>query len=159
TLASPISPLQMNGNTNKSEEKQEPIQLSAPEPMDQSAQFFDPQNTRARQIREQVAHEALDELLKYVLEDGGSVGILDATNHTRERRMSLVKHIRDRDENINILFLESRCQDRNLLEANMRLKLSGPDYKGKDPFAALKDFQQRVEQYEKSYQKLDEFEE
>ncbi|KIW99457.1 uncharacterized protein Z518_11196 [Rhinocladiella mackenziei CBS 650.93] len=158
TSASPISPLQMNGSA-RSGDKLEPIRLPAPEPMDQSAQFFDPQNLRGKQLREQVAHEALDELLKYVLEDGGSVGILDATNHTRERRMSLIKHIRERDENINVLFLESRCQDRNLLEANMRLKLSGPDYKGKDPVAALQDFQQRVRQYEKSYQQLDEFEE
>ncbi|KAH0828480.1 hypothetical protein AYO21_00386 [Fonsecaea monophora] len=157
--SSPVSPLQMNGSTKFEDDKKDPIQLSGPEPMDQSAQFFDPNNTRAKQLREQVAHAALDELLKYVLEDGGSVGILDATNHTRERRLSLVRHIRERDENINILFVESRCQDQNLLEANMRLKLSGPDYKGKDPVTAFLDFQQRVQQYEKSYQKLDEFEE
>ncbi|EXJ65825.1 6-phosphofructo-2-kinase [Cladophialophora psammophila CBS 110553] len=158
-VTSPISPLQMNGPSKSEEDKKDAIPMSAPEPMDQSAQFFDPNNIRAKQLREQVAHAALDELLKYVLEDGGSVGILDATNHTRERRLSLVRHIRERDENINILFVESRCQDKNLLEANMRLKLSGPDYKGKDPVAAFKDFQQRVQQYEKSYQKLDEFEE
>ena len=156
--STPISPLQMNGFT-KIEEEKEPIQLSAPAPIDQSAQFFDPNNVKARQIREQVAHQALDELMKYVLEEGGSVGILDATNHTRDRRLSLVKHIRGRDENINILFVESRCQDQNLLEANMRLKLSGPDYKGKDPISSFNDFQERVQQYERSYQKLDEFEE
>ncbi|EXJ80069.1 6-phosphofructo-2-kinase [Capronia epimyces CBS 606.96] len=142
-----------------SEENREPVTMSASAPIDQSARFFDPQNVRAKQIREQVAHQALDELLKYVLEEGGSVGILDATNHTQERRMSLIQHIRQRDENINVLFIESRCQDQNLLEANMRLKLSGPDYRGKDPLAALKDFEERVRQYEKSYQKLDEFEE
>ncbi|KAK6380705.1 6-phosphofructo-2-kinase [Exophiala oligosperma] len=155
---SPTSPPPTNG-TLSPESNPEPIQLPAPEPMDQSASFFDPQNTTGKRLREQVAHETLDELLKYVLEDGGSVGILDATNHTQERRLSLIKHIRDRDENINVLFLESRCQDKNLLEANMRLKLSGPDYRGKDPVSALRDFQQRVEQYEKSYQKLDDFEE
>ena len=157
--SSPISPLQTNGTTKIGEEKEDPIQLSAPDPIDQSAQFFDPNNVKAKQIREQVAHQALDELLKYVLEDGGSVGILDATNHTRDRRFSLVTHIRERDKNINILFVESRCQDQNLLEANMRLKLSGPDYKGKDPLVSFRDFQERVQQYERSYQKLDEFEE
>jgi 6-phosphofructo-2-kinase len=159
TTSSPtMCPIQMNGSANI-DAAQDPIQLSAPEPIDQSAGFFDPNNVKARQIREQVAHQALDELLKYVLEDGGSVGILDATNHTRERRLSLVTHIRQRDENINILFVESRCQDQNLLQANMRLKLSGPDYKGKDPVASYKDFQARVEQYERSYQNLDDFEE
>lgn len=158
TSPSPLNPSRSNSEAIF-EPQHDPILLSAPEPMDQSAQFFDPQNVRAKQLREQVAHEALDELMKYVLEDGGSVGILDATNHTRERRISLMKHIRERDANINVLFLESRCEDLNLLEANMRLKLSGPDYRGKDPVAALKDFQKRVTQYEKSYEKLDEFEE
>ncbi|KAL6251938.1 6-phosphofructo-2-kinase [Rhinocladiella similis] len=155
---SPDGPPHTNG-VESPENNHEPNPLPGPEPMDQSASFFDPQNTRGKQLREQVAHETLDELLKYVLEDGGSVGILDATNHTQERRLSLIRHIRDRDENINVLFLESRCQDKNLLEANMRLKLSGPDYRGKDPVAALRDFQERVGQYEKSYQKLDDFEE
>lgn len=161
--SSPDNPLQINGSVDEQKPEVPPqkasILLSGPEPMDQTAQFFDPQNVKAKQLREQVAHAALDELLKYVLEEGGSVGILDATNHTRDRRLSLVKHIRDRDENINILFVESRCQDKNLLEANMRLKLSGPDYKGKDPVVAFQDFQARVQQYEKSYQKVDEFEE
>jgi len=41
----------------------------------------------------------------------------------------------------------------------MRLKLSGPDYKGKDPVKSLKDFQARVEQYEKKYEPLGDFEE
>ncbi|EHY61305.1 6-phosphofructo-2-kinase [Exophiala dermatitidis] len=158
TSPTPLSPPPTNAST-ESGKNGDPILLPAPEPIDQSARFFDPENTRAKQLREQVAHQALDELLKYVLEDGGSVGILDATNHTQERRMSLIQHIRQRDENINVLFLESRCQDQNLLEANMRLKLSGPDYRGKDPVVALQDFQERVRQYEKSYQKLDEFEE
>jgi 6-phosphofructo-2-kinase len=157
--ATPISPLQMNGFTRAEEQQKEAVPLSGPEPIDQSAQFFDPNNVRAKQIREQVAHQALDELLKYVLEDGGSIGILDATNHTRDRRISLVKHIRERDENINILFVESRCQDQKLLEANMRLKLSGPDYKGKDPVSSFKDFEERVQQYERSYQPLDEWDE
>lgn len=149
-------PATMNGHSRSSSNA---ISLEAPESMDQSARFFDPQNEKARRLREQVAHETLDDLLKYVIEDGGSVGILDATNHTRERRTSLMRHIRERDSTINVLFLESRCQDRKLLEANMRLKLSGPDYKGKDPVKSLKDFQERVEQYEKSYQPLDEYEE
>ena len=71
-------------------------QLSAPEPLEQTAEFFDPQNTRAAQIREQVAQETLDELLDFILEQGGSVGIFDATNSTLERRKSIMKRIRER---------------------------------------------------------------
>ncbi|KAJ5169053.1 6-phosphofructo-2-kinase 1 [Penicillium canariense] len=133
---------------------------ASPEPMDQTANFFDPQNQRAVKLREQVALDTLDELLEYILEDGGSVGILDATNSTMERRKAVVDHIRARaGPELGILFLESSCVDQNLLEANMRLKLSGPDYKGQDPMTALEDFKKRVALYEKSYVPLGEYEE
>lgn len=155
----PISPLNMNGHLRQNAKPQQPIPLPPPEKLEQDSKFFDPANEEAKKIREQVAHDTLDELLQYVLYEGGSVGILDATNHTRERRMALIKHLKSRDVDINVLFLESRCKDRSLLQANMRLKLSGPDYKGKDPVKSLKDFQERVEQYEKKYEPLGEYEE
>ena len=46
-----------------------------------------------------------------------------------------------------------------LLESNMRLKLSGPDYKDQDPVVALADFKKRVSLYEKKYVPLGEHEE
>jgi 6-phosphofructo-2-kinase len=146
-------PAQSTGNN-------ESIREASPEPMDQSANFFDPQNQRAVKLREQVALDTLDELLEYILEEGGSVGILDATNSTMERRKAIVDHIRKRaGPELGILFLESSCVDKNLLEANMRLKLSGPDYKGQDPVTALEDFKKRVALYENSYVPLGEYEE
>jgi 6-phosphofructo-2-kinase len=134
--------------------------LPAPEQMEQDASFFDPENAKALQIREQVALETLDELLDYVLNQGGSVGILDATNSTLERRKTIMNHIRERaGTELNVLFLESLCVDENLLESNMRLKLSGPDYKDKDPTEALADFKKRVKMYEKKYVPLGDYEE
>lgn len=156
--SAPISPLQMSGPVADFE-RNRPSTPPSPDRMDQSASFFDPENIKAKELREKVAHDTLDDLLKYVLEDGGSVGIFDATNHTQERRQALIDHIRRRDPTINLLFLESRCQDQGLLEANMRLKLSGPDYKDKDPNKSLADFQSRVAQYEKLYQPLGDYEE
>lgn len=41
----------------------------------------------------------------------------------------------------------------------MRLKLSGPDYKGKDPVKSLEDFKKRVEAYETAYVTLGRYEE
>jgi hypothetical protein len=41
-----------------------------------------------------------------------------------------------------------------VLEANMRLKLSGPDYKNVDPEEALEDFRRRVANYEKAYEPI-----
>ncbi|KAJ6010578.1 6-phosphofructo-2-kinase 1 [Penicillium sp. IBT 35674x] len=138
----------------------EAIKEAPLEPMDQTANFFDPQNQDAVKLRERVALDTLDELLDYILDEGGSVGILDATNSTMERRKAIVDHIRKRaGPELNILFLESSCVDPTLLEANMRLKLSGPDYKGQDPEKALVDFKKRVALYEKSYIPLGEYEE
>ncbi|PGH32997.1 6-phosphofructo-2-kinase [[Emmonsia] crescens] len=128
--------------------------------IDQSAQFFDPANERAVQLREQVALLTLDELLDYILEQGGSIGILDATNSTLKRRKAIMDHIRTRaGPELNVLFLESQCLDKELLESNMRLKLSGPDYRDQDPTLALEDFKKRVALYEKSYVSLGEYEE
>ena len=126
----------------------------------QSADFFNPQNQSAVKIREQVALDTLDELLDYVMGRGGSIGILDATNSTIARRQTVVDRIRERaGPDLGVLFLESRCVDETLLEANMRLKLSGPDYKDQDPTQALVDFKQRVSLYEQSYVPLGEYEE
>ncbi|KAL1306370.1 hypothetical protein AAFC00_005082 [Neodothiora populina] len=136
--------------------------VSTPDPdsMDQSANFFDPSNKRAALIREQCAMDTLDELLDFILEGDGSVGILDATNSTLERRKVIMKRIREKaGTELNVLFLESRCVDENLLESNMRLKLSGPDYKDKDPVKSLEDFKQRVAIYEKNYVPLGDYEE
>ncbi|KAI9742474.1 MAG: hypothetical protein M1818_004008 [Claussenomyces sp. TS43310] len=134
-------------------------ELPGPEAMDQNAQFFDPSNQRASRVREQVALSTLDELLDYLLLQNGSVGILDATNSTIERRQLLFNRIKDREPKLGILFIESICEDKDLLEANMRLKLSGPDYKDKDPVKSLEDFKKRVEAYESAYVAIGEYEE
>ncbi|KAJ5888825.1 hypothetical protein N7495_008866 [Penicillium taxi] len=156
------SSVPQNGSTNEQSAIQDEgiAKEASYEPMDQSANFFDPQNQRAVKLREQVALDTLDELLEYIMEEGGAVGILDATNSTMERRKAIVDHIRKRvGPELGILFLESRCVDNDLLEANMRLKLSGPDYRGQDPAGALEDFKKRVALYEKSYVPLGEYEE
>lgn len=165
----PDASISQNGSTvvpsidagpGQSTQDEEAVREASPEPMDQTANFFDPQNQRAVKLREQVALDTLDELLEYILEEGGAVGILDATNSTMERRKAIVDHVRKRaGPELGILFLESSCVDQDLLEANMRLKLSGPDYKGKDPTEALEDFKKRVALYERSYVPLGEYEE
>ena len=135
-----------------------------PEPdidaMEHSASFFDPNNEKAATIREQVAMETLDDLLDFVLDQGGSVGIFDATNSTLERRKAIVDKVRSRaGPDLGVLFLESLCIDETLLEANMRLKLSGPDYKDTDPVVALEDFKKRVVMYQQRYTSLGDYEE
>lgn len=88
--------------------------LPSADTMEQSAEFFDPKNKQASQIREQVAMSTLDELLDFLIDGGGSVGILDATNSTLERRQVLFKHIKEREPKLGILFIESVCEDQKV---------------------------------------------
>lgn len=82
--------------------------------MDQSADFFNPLNSKASLIREQVAMATLDELLDFLLLGNGAVGILDATNSTIERRSILFKHVKAREPKLGILFIESVCEDESV---------------------------------------------
>ena len=100
--------------TTRMKSSLEPAVQPRSESMDQSAGFFDPNNTRASKIREQVAMETLDELLVFLLEQGGSVGILDATNSTIQRRQTLFDHIKEKEPKIGILFIESVCEDKKV---------------------------------------------
>lgn len=109
-----------NQDSASPERPKEPLQPMAPaEPFDQSAEFFDPSNARASQVREQVAIATLDELLDYLLLHGGSAGILDATNSTLERRKMLFKRVKERDSKLGILFIESICEDQGVRIPNL----------------------------------------
>ncbi|KAK6459417.1 6-phosphofructo-2-kinase-domain-containing protein [Scheffersomyces xylosifermentans] len=129
-------------------------------PSQHNADFFSPDNKASTQLREKWAMDTLDQLLDYIIEGPGSVGIFDATNSTKSRRSHVLKRIQQRSNGeLKVLFLESICSDPAILESNIRLKLSGPDYRDMDPEVALKDFVGRLHNYEKAYETIDEVEE
>jgi len=150
-----------NGGKSVPEQTKPPLpSTESVEHMEQTASFFDPNNEKAAHIRDEIAMATLDELLDYILDQGGSVGIFDATNSTLERRKLIMDKVRERaGPELGVLFLESLCIDENLLESNMRLKLSGPDYRDQDPVVALDDFKKRVALYEQKYVPLGDYEE
>lgn len=77
-----------------------------------TASFFDPNDCRASRIREVAAMATLEELLDFLLIDGGSVALFDATNTTLPRRRAVVERVKQRAEDlVEILFLESQCFD------------------------------------------------
>jgi len=119
------------------------------------ASFFNPDNPNFKNIREKWAIDTLDQLLDYVLDGSGCVGIFDATNSTKARRQKIMKRVHERNKDIKILYLESICTDKSIVQKNIRLKLSGPDYKDMDQELALKDFTGRLKNYEKAYQTID----
>ena len=116
------------------------------------ASFFNPDNQSAVAVREEIAMKTLDELLIWLKQPRSCVGILDATNGTINRRRNAIGRIRAVTGSMTeVLFLESKCTDPELLEKNINLKLSGPDYFDREQSAALADFRQRIRQYEKKF--------
>jgi 6-phosphofructo-2-kinase len=121
------------------------------------ARFFDAENQDASALREKLAMDTLEELLQWLSQSGGKVGIHDATNSTIKRRLALRERaLRDK---VKVFFIESICPDPVLLEQNIRMKLSGPDYQRMDPDKAMQDFLHRISNYEKVYQTISEEEE
>jgi broad specificity phosphatase PhoE/predicted kinase len=119
----------------------------------QPASFFAPDNSESRGVRLQAAMTALDDLLEW-LGAGGQIGIYDATNHERERRE--VIHKKCTQAGAQVVFIESICEDESVVEANVRVnKLRSPDYVDTDPEEAIRDFRERIYQYERTYEPLD----
>ena len=113
------------------------------------SQFFDSSNAAAAKQRENLAMECLEDAITW-LNQGGKLAILDATNTTVERRAAIKERV-FKERKIKCFFIESICLDNDILEANIQLKLQGPDYNGMDSTIALEDFRQRIKNYEKVY--------
>ncbi|KAK3320418.1 6-phosphofructo-2-kinase-domain-containing protein [Cercophora scortea] len=117
-----------------------------------SADFFDTNNPVGERKRRAAAEAAVQDMLRW-FRAGGVVGILDATNSTKERRKWVIDRVRD--EGVEVIFVESKCDDEALIMANIRdVKTTSPDYKGQDPEEAAQDFRNRIRNYEKVYKTI-----
>lgn len=83
--------------------------------------------------------------------------IIDATNSTFDRREKIRKRVAQ-EPGLQLLFLESFCNDPAVIAANVLLKArSGdPDYAGMSEEEAQRDFKKRIEAYERVYQTITE---
>jgi broad specificity phosphatase PhoE/predicted kinase len=118
----------------------------------QPATFFDPDNEEGKKARLHMAIAALDDMVEWLIE-GGVVGIYDATNSTEARRRLVLSRLKQ--ENMEVLFIESICEDPAVIEQNIReTKLSSPDYANMDPVQAVEDFRKRIKNYEKTYETI-----
>lgn len=123
---------------------------------DQSQSFFDPNNSNAKQLREQLAFFVLDEVIHW-LNEGGDVAVFDATNTTDERRNGILKYINQfKGRVFNVIFLESICEDKKVVESNMLQKIrNSPDYSNMPLDEAFTDLEKRIENYRKVYQTIE----
>lgn len=120
-----------------------------------SHDFFRPDNMEAMAIRNKCAIDALEDMCKW-LEEEGEVAVYDATNTTRERRKLIYNTVCERF-GFKLFFIESVCIDPKIIEVNIReVKVHSPDYRDSNKDDALNDFMKRIEHYQQAYQTLDE---
>ena len=118
------------------------------------ANFFDPHNPEGEKMRWAAAEAAVSDMLKWFKESNGVVGIFDATNSTKQRRAWI--HKTCTEAGIETLFVESSCDDEDIIMNNiLEVKTTSPDYKGQDPEIAAQDFRNRIRNYEKVYETID----
>lgn len=120
-----------------------------------TADFFDTSNKEGERLRHAAAEAAVADLIEWFESGEGVIAVLDATNSTKGRR----RWVNDRLKvnNIETLYVESKCDDEDIIMSNiLEVKTTSPDYKGQDPDAAAKDFRNRIRNYEKVYQTIDE---
>ncbi|XP_058198817.1 6-phosphofructo-2-kinase/fructose-2,6-bisphosphatase isoform X1 [Rhododendron vialii] len=120
----------------------------------QAADFFRGDNPEGKEARNEVAALAMDDMIAW-MQEGGQVGIFDATNSTRERRNMLMKMAEGK---CKIIFLETICNDERIIERNIRLKIQqSPDYAEEPDYeAGYQDFKMRLDNYEKVYEPVQE---
>ncbi|KAI9313513.1 6-phosphofructo-2-kinase-domain-containing protein [Dichotomocladium elegans] len=117
--------------------------------------FFDPQNENAMNQRENAAKATLRAMLDWFELQNGTVAIYDGTNYTSARRAWIQKELSA--HHIEVLFIESLCQDENVLRENIRdITAKNPDYRDMDPEKAEADFRLRIQHYSDLYETMTE---
>ena len=120
-----------------------------------AASFFDTSNKEGERLRRAAAEAAIADMIKWFQAGDNTVAILDATNSTKDRRRWIQE--RCASANIETLFVESKCDDEDLVMTNiLDVKTTSPDYAGQNPEEAARDFRERIKNYEKVYETIDE---
>lgn len=127
--------------------------------------FFDPNNTRAKEEREQLAMQSLQQVQDWFItggggEKGGDVAVFDATNTTKHRRKTLLDTFdafaKANKMSVHVVFVESICTNEAVINANITQKVtSSPDYRHMSVEEAIEDLKQRMKNYEAAYEALE----
>jgi len=117
--------------------------------------FFDPKNIENYQLRQKVAMDALEDLLQWLKKPNSVVGIHDATNSNKRRRKTLVERVAQ-EPGVQYIIIESIFTDEQLAESNLLAKIkNSPDYENIDEEIALSDLRNRIKEYEKTAETVD----
>jgi len=104
-----------------------------------------------------MAVAALEDMVHF-FKNGGQAAIYDGTNTTKSRREMVSSFLKTNSEDmtVELVWIESVCNDQSIVEANIRnTKLFSPDYAKVKAEEAIADFRERIHMYEKAYEPLD----
>jgi len=108
-----------------------------------------------QQSREAIAFAVLKTMLDWLDTLSVAVAIFDATNSTVQRRRGLLDEVQKRNASYTVIFIETRCSDPAMLEANIDAKIArSPDYTGMEYEDAKRDFMSRVDCYRRGFEPL-----
>ncbi|CAM9747126.1 unnamed protein product [Ascophyllum nodosum] len=117
--------------------------------------FFEAGNVEGQRVRANMVQVVQDDMYAWLNQDDcAKVALFDATNTSKARRQLLVQRSKAEKHTV-LVFIESICDDPEILSQNYRLKLQNDDYKNMDPESALKDFKERVKAYEAVYEAIE----
>lgn len=120
------------------------------------AAFYDPSNAEAAALREKMAELAAQDLVHFVETNRVAIGILDATNTTKSRRVKLQRFFGEHLPLARLLFVESVCTDDSIIRENIiRSKCKNDDFRNTNVSEAVKEFEERIHQYKRVYEALD----
>jgi len=141
------------------------------------ANFFDSKNPKAQILRQRSAALAMKDMLHWLDYEtdheeeaahqiggkarivNGRIAIFDATNSTEERRKWILEEatspIKRRGKKTGCVFVESVCDDQELLDENYKFKVrNSPDFHGMTEEEAIADLRNRCEKYEEAYETI-----
>ena len=115
-------------------------------------EFFDPLNREAAELRERYAILNLNQARAFMKKGKAKrkVAIIDATNVSQKRRSMLSKSLTEG----SVLFIECINNDQEILEANIRYKVSTSEFNHMPVEEAIDGFKKRIEYYEGIYNPL-----
>nr|HPL86105.1 6-phosphofructo-2-kinase domain-containing protein [Deltaproteobacteria bacterium] len=113
------------------------------------AEFFNPGNNAAVELRKRFAMININWAKKYV-NTKGEVAILDATNVSSDRRRLLIDRLNDHP----ILFIECINNDEEIVDMSIAMKVKAPEFADVTEEEAVREFKKRIEYYRMIYAPL-----
>lgn len=113
--------------------------------------YYDPNNQDLFKLRLELAYLVLNDLINWLLNEKGQVGIFDAANITLDRRQMVQEKLSI--HGIQVIFLEVICNNSENLLTNLKSGAKySPEYYGMDLDTALMDMKARLSFYEPYYE-------